>query len=337
MVSYRRDPYLWVHLAGLAAVPLCLDLCLLGLATGRPWLPAKLEVALVAIAGAVPILWMQWQRPFYIFSLLFVAIRPQQLTETQRQMLPYLRSFPVKVLSTLAPLTLVWVLWQIYGLSPRAADLTPFVAYGRWGGLLIAAIAFLVCNLFLQVSLSVLRVLWVGDQQLAQTEAIAADKVSSQFSVLGLRRNQILPAIADQVTDSPAAKAVTNPPNSEAEKSAPAIAKSFEPGQDKGDGAQDSQREPLDAKPVADAESAAVDGALIEGKEHFDLSEASGTEDLPNDLASADRPAEEIDPESAEAGSKSAVPEAAAEAPPESSESTDASPDSDGQPASNNM
>lgn len=203
MVSYRQDPYLWVHLAGLAALPLLLDICLLGLATGTPWLPVWAEMGVLVGVGVVPVVWMQWQRPFYIFSLLILAIRPTQLSEERRQMLPYFRSFPVKVLTAIAPVFLIWVLWQLYYLAPIASDITPFAQYGRPVGLLVAAIAFLASNLFLQVPLSVLRVLLVGKQRLAQTEPIAPEEIPNRFTTFGLPINQILPEIMAAPSQSP--------------------------------------------------------------------------------------------------------------------------------------
>ena len=77
MRSFWSDPYLWVHLAGLAAVPIFLEICLIGFAVGDPLLPGWLELLLVAAIGSAPILWMQWQRPFYIFSLVGVALQPE--------------------------------------------------------------------------------------------------------------------------------------------------------------------------------------------------------------------------------------------------------------------
>ena len=195
MVSYRRDPYLWVHLAGLAALPLLLNICLLGLAVGSPLLPVWLEIGLLVGVGVVPVVWMQWQRPFYIFSLLLVTIRPAELSEERRRILPYFRSFPVKVITAIAPIFLVWVLWQIYSWAPMAANITPLAPYGRGVGLLVAAIAFLASNLFLQVPLSVLRVLLVGEHQLAQTEPVALEAIAKQFTAVGLPVSRILPDI----------------------------------------------------------------------------------------------------------------------------------------------
>ncbi|HTL88469.1 MAG TPA: low-complexity tail membrane protein, partial [Leptolyngbya sp.] len=80
MRSFWTEPYLWIHLAGIAVLPLSLMICLLGLAAGDPILPPVVELGLVAIAGIAPIAWMQIQQPFCIFSLLAVAVRPERLS-----------------------------------------------------------------------------------------------------------------------------------------------------------------------------------------------------------------------------------------------------------------
>ena len=67
MKPWRCDPYLWVHLAGLATVPLWIGLCLLGLAVGNPTWPG-LELGFIVAVGVLPVLVMQLRRPFYIFS-----------------------------------------------------------------------------------------------------------------------------------------------------------------------------------------------------------------------------------------------------------------------------
>ena len=87
MRSFWSDPYLWIHLAGVAALPIFLEVCFLGLAVGDPVLPLGLELLLVAAVGIAPVVWMQWQRPFYIFSLMAIALKPEQLTVDRRKLL----------------------------------------------------------------------------------------------------------------------------------------------------------------------------------------------------------------------------------------------------------
>lgn len=191
MRAFWSDPYLWVHAAGVAAVPLCLVVCLLGLAVGDPLLPVWLELGPVAIAGIAPIVWMQWQKPFYIFSLVAVALKPKQLTDNQRRILTLFKTRRSPIWIGLGALTMLVFLRQIYLVAPIASNVTPFS--GRGLGLGVAAIAFLAGNLFLQIPLSVGRVLLTSDQEFAAIQPFAVEQIFQAFSVLGLQVNQILP------------------------------------------------------------------------------------------------------------------------------------------------
>ncbi|MCY7324342.1 MAG: low-complexity tail membrane protein [Phormidesmis sp. CAN_BIN36] len=205
MRAFWSDPYLWVHAAGVAAVPLCLVVCLLGLSVGDPLLPVWLELGLVTIVGIAPIVWMQWQKPFYIFSLVAVALKPERLTDDQRRILTLFKTRRNPVWIGLGALVMLVLLRQIYWVAPIAADVTPFS--GRGLGLGVAAIAFLAGNLFLQIPLSVGRVLLTSDQEFAATQPFTVGQISQAFSVLGLWANQILPPMLPDealvVTTSP--------------------------------------------------------------------------------------------------------------------------------------
>lgn len=203
MQSFRLDPYLWIHLAGLAALPILLEVCLLGLAVGYPLLPPVLEVAILAAIGIAPILWMQWTRPFYIFSLMAVALQPEKLSDQQRQMLHFFKTPVAKAFTLIAPVILIWALWQLYKLAPIAADFTPISSQLRIVGLLVAAIAFLACNLFLQVPLSVLHVLLVSPQSVENAEAYAVAEIPQNFTLIGLRIPKILPELKAEPKPAP--------------------------------------------------------------------------------------------------------------------------------------
>ncbi|BAU12852.1 hypothetical protein LEP3755_33840 [Leptolyngbya sp. NIES-3755] len=198
MRSFWTDPYLWIHLAGVAAVPLALLVCLLGLAAGDPILPPWLEVGLVAAAGIAPIAWMQIQKPFYIYSLLAVALRPERLTEAQRKVLAMflVRRNPVAV--GVAAVVLFLVLKQIYAIAPIAEGITPISGHGL--GLIVAAIGFLGSNLFLQVPLSVALVMWSSDAEVAQIAPIGVGEIPQRLFVFGLPVNAIVPPIQEDST-----------------------------------------------------------------------------------------------------------------------------------------
>lgn len=204
MRAFWSDPYLWIHAAGLAALPLCLLVCLLGLAVGDPSLPIWLELGLIAAVGIAPIVWMQWQKPFYIFSLVAIALKPAQLTDDQRRILTLFKARRSPIWIGLGTLLLLVMLRQIYYVAPISAEVTPFSPGLRGLGLVVAAIAFLASNLFLQVPLSVIRVLLTSDQAFAATEPFAVENIPQAFSVLGLRVNQILPSLLpDEATTQP--------------------------------------------------------------------------------------------------------------------------------------
>ncbi|MEB3281091.1 MAG: low-complexity tail membrane protein [Lyngbya sp.] len=193
MSNFRLDPYLWIHLSGLAVLPLWLALCLFGLAIGYPIWPVGVEIAIVALIGILPILAMQWFKPFYIFSVLIVAIKPEQLTPRQRQILTRFKTSLNQRLALIAPLLLIPILWQLYRLAPLAAEVVSLPQQGRLLGLSIASIAFLGCNLFVQVPISAIGVLLTRNTQWAATEPLTPDTIRQGFTRIGLRVNRILP------------------------------------------------------------------------------------------------------------------------------------------------
>ena len=198
MLSFKQDPYLWVHLTGLAMLPILLDVCLAGLAVGDPILPVWLEMGILIAVGILPIFWMQWQRPFYIFSLVVLAIKPSKLTDDQRRVLNLFRTTEVRILTILVSIFLAWILWQLYCIAPIAAGVTPFAEFSRWTGLLIAGTAFLASNLFLQVPVSVVRVLLTSNRAFDELVPYKSEQILQNFSLFGFRINHILPGIVSE-------------------------------------------------------------------------------------------------------------------------------------------
>ncbi|HSM83624.1 MAG TPA: low-complexity tail membrane protein [Nodosilinea sp.] len=195
MAAWRYDPYLWVHLAGLATVPLWLDLGLLGLAVGNPTFPA-LELAVIIAIGVLPVLAMQLVRPFCIYSVPGLALRPTAMGDERRRLLTQFRGWRVRLGALLVPLPLVWVLLKLYPLAFLARDLTPFDGGGRWGGVAIAAFAFLMANLFLQVPVAVLQVLATSTRRLSALPPYPVAAVATDFTLVGWPVGHILPDIA---------------------------------------------------------------------------------------------------------------------------------------------
>lgn len=216
MRSFWSDPYLWVHLAGLAVVPILLDFCLLGLAVGESTLPPLAELGLVATVGVVPVLWMQWRSPFYIFSLVAIALRPTRLTDDQRRILRQFKTPLVKILTTLAAGMLVATLWQLYRLAPVAAVNSPWNADNRWIGLAVAAIAFLGANLYAQVPASVVAVLMTSKRAFASVKPYPTEAIFKDFTILGIPVRQVLPLPEPSIPGVQSAAPVSPVPTSPA-------------------------------------------------------------------------------------------------------------------------
>jgi hypothetical protein len=141
---------------------------------------------------------MQLTHPFDIFSILVLAIKPEQLTQEQRRLLSLFKTKTNPVVTITAAVFMVWVLWQIYRVAPVAAAVAPFAPQWRIAGLLLAALAFLGSNLFLQVPLSVAQVLSASESEFAATEPYLLEKLPQDFTIPGIRVNKILPGVATE-------------------------------------------------------------------------------------------------------------------------------------------
>jgi hypothetical protein len=203
MSSFRSEPFLWIHLAGIATLPLWLELVWLGLAIGVPLPVSWLELVVVGAIAIVPVLGMQLIRPFDIFSILVVSLQPEQLTTEQRKILTLFKTNKQKLLSLGAAALMVFVLWQLYRLAPLAAGAASLAPQWRILGLVLATSAFLASNLFLQVPVSVLGVLTNSEQQFAVTPPYPLEQIEQEFTIPGLKAKQILPVqISESTTEN---------------------------------------------------------------------------------------------------------------------------------------
>ena len=184
MRSFRSEPILWIHLAGLATLPIFLEICWLGLAVGQGVLPVWLEFLLIAAIGVVPVLWVQLQRPFSIFAVVGIAQKPEQLDEQQRKILSLINTPANRLLAVLVAIFLIAVLWQLYQFAPVAATVVRFSPWWRWVGLVIAALAFLASNLFLQIPVSVAKVFVTSETKFAATKAYPLERIPLDFTIV---------------------------------------------------------------------------------------------------------------------------------------------------------
>ena len=234
MRSFWSEPFLWIHLSGATALPIFLGLCLLGLAVGSPMLPVWLEVFLVGVAGIAPVLWMQWFRPFYIFSILVVAVKPQNLTSSQQRILSRFKTNLNQVIAFFIAVLLAVILWQLYRFAPLAAGVAPFPPSWRWAGLLLAASAFLASNLFLQVSASVMAVLLTAESEFAATKPHVLEKIRQDFTIALWQVDRLLPAFAGETTVTPGAPTESMPPAEIIRNSSPSSIVNPEPADTNG-------------------------------------------------------------------------------------------------------
>ncbi|MDP8962747.1 MAG: low-complexity tail membrane protein, partial [Cyanobacteriota bacterium] len=153
-----------------------------------------------------------------IFSILVLAMKPEQLTQEQRRLLSLFRTKTNPVVTIGAAVFMLWALWQIYRVAPVAAAGTPLASGWRIAGLLGAGLAFLASNLFLQVPLSVVQVLLTSESEFAATEPHPVEKTPQDFTIPGVRVNRILPPM---ITESATSR--VSVPQVSAEKKGPSL------------------------------------------------------------------------------------------------------------------
>lgn len=190
-MNIRAEPFLWIHLAGVALFPGLLGIAWVGLAIGNSFSYVLELFWLIAIA-IVPILLMQLTRPFDIFSVLIFSLRPECLSEEQRKILFLFKTFKQKLVSITAAAIALLTLWLLYRLSPLAIGIADFLPQWRILGLAIATVAFLLSNLFLQVPLSVLQVLLTLEANFNRVEPYPVEKIADSFTVPGIKVGKIL-------------------------------------------------------------------------------------------------------------------------------------------------
>jgi hypothetical protein len=186
------DPYLWVHVAGTATLPFWFLSCLLGLAAGDPILPMGLELLLVAALGVAPVVWMQLKRPYSLYSLLAVTLKPEKLSEDQRLVLTWLKAGNPLFLAGGAGLLCLGLKLISDGTVIASAS-TPIP--NHFLGLIVAIVSFLGANLFLQVPLSALQVLLKSDGVFSAIAPYAIGRILSDFTVPGIKIDKILPEL----------------------------------------------------------------------------------------------------------------------------------------------
>ena len=207
-VQIRSEPFLWIHLLGISVFPIFMGITIVGLSIGDSY-SAVVELILLTAITVLPIFWMQFKRPFDIFSVLFVSLKPECLSDRQKIVLSLFKRFRHKFLSAIAAILMTALLWLLYSLSPLGVGIANFVPQQRILGLTIAAVGFFATNLFFQIPLSVLLVLSTKPAKLIQTTPYSADKIKSDFTIVGIKIERILWFIESE-TDLDEAKQTDN-------------------------------------------------------------------------------------------------------------------------------
>lgn len=190
-MKIRTEPFLWIHLTGIVLFPAALIMTLIGLGIGNSF-TYSLELSLLMAIAILPILLMQLVRPFDIFSVLIFSLKPEVLTQEQRQILSLFKTGKHQLASVLAACLMSLALGLLYSLSPLAINMTDILPQWRILGLAIAAVAFLLGNLFFQVPLSVLLVLTAPESNIAEIEPYSPEEIEQNFTVPGIKVSKIL-------------------------------------------------------------------------------------------------------------------------------------------------
>jgi len=214
-----QNPYLWLHLSGLATVPLWLVVLRVALSLGNPGVSPELEVGLVAAIGGAPVFWMQVARPFYIYSVVLLALKPANLTVEQRQHLHLMLQQPRLPLASLTFSVLIGLLWWEAQAAPVEIGLP--LPDRRWLGLGIACIAFLGLNLFSQIPIWVAAVL-LSEPPSGNPPPLSVAQVNRAFFRLGIPVQRLLPVLLfDSEPTSEPLEPISDPATEEQADSTP--------------------------------------------------------------------------------------------------------------------
>lgn len=188
-MNTRSEPFLWIHFGGIIVFPLMLAIAVIGLTVGDRY-SYLIELPWLIAIAILPVSLMQLYRPFNIFSVLFVALQPEFLTQKQRKILALFKRKQQKVISAIATGLMLFSLWLLYNFSP-GIELASSLPQQRILGLAIASIAFLGSNLFLQIPLSAFQVLLTSESEFAQIEQCSLEEIKSNFTTAGIKVSQL--------------------------------------------------------------------------------------------------------------------------------------------------
>jgi len=194
------DPFVWIHVALLAAVPLTLVLSMIGLAVGDPVFPGWLETLLLGLPPIGLTVWLQWQKPLSLFSLWVVHKPSESLNEDQRRILTILKSYVTGWVAVVAGVFIYVIFRQMFITAPLAAGIIPFPSILRLVGVLWSVVFLLISSLLWQTGVAALRILLVSETEFANTVPYEIDRIKAGFTILGNRSTKLLEFTAPKTT-----------------------------------------------------------------------------------------------------------------------------------------
>ena len=186
----RSEPFLWIHLGGIVMFPLFFLLTAVGLAVGKSY-SYWLEIPLLTTIAILPVLLMQLYRPFNIFSVLFLALKPKSLNEDRRRILALFQRKQQKLVNAIAAVLMLLSLGAIYRWLPMVKGIADLLPQQHILGLVIASVAFSGANLFVQIPLNALQVLFTQESELDRTELYTSKAIEKNFTTPGIQLNNI--------------------------------------------------------------------------------------------------------------------------------------------------
>ena len=186
----RSEPFLWIHLGGIAMFPPFFLLTAVGLAVGKSY-SYWLEIPLLTTIAILPVLLMQLYRPFNIFSVLFLALKPKSLNEDRRRILALFQRKQQKLVNAIAAVLMLLSLGAIYRWLPMVKGIADLLPQQHILGLVIASVAFSGANLFVQIPLNALQVLFTQESELDRTELYTSKAIEKNFTTPGIQLNNI--------------------------------------------------------------------------------------------------------------------------------------------------
>lgn len=189
------DPYLWLHLVGLATLPLTLALVAIALAWGIPVPFSNTELILIVLIGGLPVWILQIWRPWQPFGFLCFQIPPERMDERQKRILRLIQSNRQPLLNVAGAVVMVLLLWQISHYAPLATGLSEGFWQWRIFGLGVAIAGFFLGNVSIQMSFTLLPTLFSSEKTVQAMDPHPNISIRRDFACWGLPMGQIFPSL----------------------------------------------------------------------------------------------------------------------------------------------